>query len=362
MNKKAFTPYTMAGLQLSNRIVMAPMTRTRATDTVPDELTSEYYGQRATAGLIITEGVSPAVEGQGFPDTPGLFNDRQVAGWLPVTGSVHESGGKIFAQLMHVGRIGDPDLLPEGVRLLAPSAVAAPGQIYTHVGMRDYVEPKAMTEDDIHYVISEFARAAANAVEAGFDGVEIHGANGYLVNQFLSSNVNLRTDEWGGSIEGRIKFAVEVTKAVVEAIGADRVGFRISPKCAINDIQETATEELYPALLQALAPYGLAYLHISEGRDQRELTATLAAAWHGTLVLNPHTTGRPTAAEELDLVDEVLEDGTRLADLIAFGAYFISNPDLVYRLEHGADLTMPDRETFYGRGPVGYTDWPVMAR
>lgn len=361
MNEIAFAPYEMAGLELKNRIAMAPMTRTRATDGVPDGLTRLYYSQRATAGLIITEGTSPTVEGQGYPDTPGLYSDEQVAGWRPVTEQVHEQGGRIFAQLMHVGRIGDPDLLPEGHVLLAPSAVAAAGEIYTHQGPRPYVVPKEMTADDIRYVIDGFASAARNAVEAGFDGVELHGANGYLINQFLSSNVNLRADEWGGGIAGRVRFAVEVARATVAAIGAERVGFRISPGTPIHDIEEEDRDALYLELVDQLAPLGLAYLHIAENRGCRELVDEIASRWEGTLILNPVTEGRPTAAEELDLLEaRTARNGRRLADVIAFGAYFISNPDLPRKLREGRELVLPDRNTLYGRGPGGYTDWPFV--
>lgn len=361
MNEIAFTPYNMAGIELQNRIAMAPMTRTRATDGVPDALTQLYYSQRASAGLIITEGTSPSVEGQGYPDTPGLHSAEQVEGWRPVTEKVHEQGGKIFAQLMHVGRIGDPDLLPEGHVLLAPSAVVADGQIYTHQGLRPYVEPKEMTADDIQYVIDEFAASARNAIEAGFDGVELHGANGYLINQFLSSNVNIRTDEWGGSIAGRVKFAIEVTRATVAAIGAGRVGFRISPNTPIHDIVEEDRDALYLELVDQLQSFGLSYLHVAENRGCRELVDEIASRWEGTLILNPATEGRPTAAEELELLNATTEkNGRRLADVIAYGAYFISNPDLPRKLREGHDLVLPDRDTFYGRGPGGYTDWPFV--
>lgn len=361
MNEIAFAPYQVAGIELKNRIAMAPMTRTRATDGVPDELTRLYYSQRATAGLIITEGTSPSVEGYGYPDTPGLHTQEQLESWRPVTEQVHEKGGKIFAQLMHVGRIGDPDLLPEGHVLLAPSAVVAAGEIYTHQGPRAYVEPKEMTNDDIRYVINEFASSARNAIEAGFDGVELHGANGYLIHQFLSSNVNLRTDEWGGSIAGRVKFAVEVVRATIDAVGAERVGFRISPSTPIHDIEEEDRDALYLELVDQLAPLGLAYLHIAENRGCRELVEEIASRWEGTLLLNPFTEGRPTAAEELRLLEARTErNGRRLADVIVFGAYFVSNPDLPRKLEEGRELVLPDRNTLYGRGPGGYTDWPFI--
>lgn len=358
--KKAFESYSLAGRELKNRIVMGPMTRTRTVDTIPTAMTAEYYAQRAGAGLIITEGTHPSIEGQGYPDTPGLHQPAQLEGWQKVTEAVHEAGGVIYAQLMHVGRIGDPDLLPRGHELLAPSAVPAKGQIYTHAGMKDYSVPKTMTEEDIQYVIGEHVKAARNAIDAGFDGVEIHGANGYLLQQFLSSNANVRTDQWGKSPAGRIRFGLAVAEAVSAEIGPERVGFRISPGNPLHDIEEVQTEEMYELLVKELNRVGLGYLHIAEGPDWRNLVQRLADIWEGTLILNPGTIGRPTGPEELAVLEATSADGTkRLADMVCYAANFISNPDLPYRLEHELDLTEPRREFFYGIGPEGYTDYPI---
>ncbi|MFC7534374.1 alkene reductase [Actinoplanes sp. GCM10030250] len=351
----AFDSYEMSGTKLSNRIAMAPMTRSRAygPGATPTDLTATYYAQRAGAGLIITEGTQPSVGGQGYTNTPGLHSAEQVAAWRKVTDAVHAEGGVIFAQLMHAGRIGHPSLLPDGLIPVAPSPVRAPGQLYTGDGMLDFVVPKALSEEEIVRTIADFAGAARNAVDAGFDGVEIHGANGYLVHQFLSANVNLRTDGWGGSIEGRIRFGVAVAAAVAEAIGGDRLGFRISPGNPYNGIAEENVEELYLSLVAGLAPLGLAYLHLVESPD-RELTRRLRAAWPSAFLLNPHTHPERTGHEALGLV----EDGT--ADVITFGAAFLANPDLPARLTAGGPFNAPDLSTAFGGDHRGYTDYPAL--
>ncbi|MGW0537469.1 alkene reductase [Streptomyces sp. NPDC003032] len=351
----AFTPFDLAGTKLANRVAMAPMTRSRARggSGVPTAAMAMYYAQRASAGLIVTEGVQPSAVGQGYPDTPGLHTAEQVAGWRQVTDAVHKQNGVIFAQLMHTGRIGHPSLLPDGLTPLAPSAVAARGQVYTHQGPKDFVTPKELTEAEIAATIADFATAARNAVEAGFDGVEIHGANGYLIHQFLSDNANQRTDRWGASTEGRIRFGVEVATAVAEAIGAERVGFRIAPGNPFNGITETSPTGLYTALLSRLAPLDLAYVHMVEGPD-RDLTRHLRQAWPGTFILNPFTHPDTTGPKDLALVDE------GLADLIAFGAMFVANPDLPRRLAAGGPYNTPDRATFYGGDERGYTDYPTL--
>lgn len=351
----AFDPIVLGGRRLTSRIAMAPMTRSRAygPGAEPTELMATYYAQRAAAGLIVTEGIQPSPAGQGYPDTPGLHTAGQVAAWRTVTDAVHREGGVIFAQLMHTGRIGHPDLLPEGLVPVAPSPVAARGQVFTHEGPQDYVTPKELSEAEIRQTIADFAAAAYNAVEAGFDGVEIHGANGYLVHQFLAPNTNLRTDAWGGDVEGRIRFAVEVTTAVAEAIGSERVGLRISPGNPYNDIAEDQPGEVYEALLERLAGLDLAYLHLMEGPD-RDLTARLRKAWPGTFVLNPFTYPEVTGPEALALV----EDGT--ADMVAYGALFLANPDLPARLAAGGPFNTPDAATFYGGDHRGYTDYPTL--
>jgi N-ethylmaleimide reductase len=352
----AFDPIVLGGRRLENRIAMAPMTRSRAygPGAAPTELTATYYAQRANAGLIVTEGIQPSAVGQGYPDTPGLHTPEQVAAWRTVTDAVHREGGVIFAQLMHTGRIGHPVLLPDGLVPVGPSPVAAGGQVYTHEGPKDFVTPVELSEAEIERTIADFAAAARNAVAAGFDGVEIHGANGYLLHQFLAPNSNRRTDGWGGGTEGRIRFAVEVVTAVAEAIGGDRVGLRVSPGNPFNDIAEENLDEVYLALLDRLGGLDLAYLHVLEGPD-RELTARLRKAWAGRLVLNPFTHPDVTGPEALALV----EDGS--ADMIAYGALFLANPDLPARLAAGGPFNTPDPATFYGGDHRGYTDYPTLS-
>jgi N-ethylmaleimide reductase len=355
MTSTAFTSYELAGTTLANRIVMAPMTRSRAGEGgVPTELVAEYYTQRASAGLIITEGVQPSVVGQGYPWTPGLHSEEQVAGWRKVTDAVHADGGVIFAQLMHAGRIGHPSLLPDGLTPVAPSAVTPAGQLFTGTGMADFTEPRALTGDEIRETVRDFARAARNAIDAGFDGVELHGANGYLIHQFLSPRTNLRTDEWGGSAENRVRFAVEAVGAVAAEIGAGRTALRVSPGNPYNDIAETDVAEVYGALVEAIEPLGLAYLHTVEAApEHREHTEALRAGFSGTFVLNPATEG-PTDHRALGL----LENGT--ADLIAFGALFLANPDLPVRLAAEGPYNAPDPATFFGGTEKGFTDYPAL--
>ncbi|GGN90679.1 alkene reductase [Actinoplanes lobatus] len=352
----AFDAYDLAGTKLANRIVMAPMTRSRAhgPGNSPTDLNATYYAQRATAGLIVSEGIQPSVVGQGYTDTPGLHSQEQVTAWRTVTGAVHAEGGVIFAQLMHSGRIGHPSLLPDDLIPVAPSAVRAAGQLHTHDGMQDLVTPHELTEAEIAGTIADFVSAARNAIAAGFDGVEIHGANGYLVHQFLSDNANQRTDGWGGTTEGRIRFAVEVATAIAEAIGADKLGIRLSPNNPYNDITETSTGEIYPALVGQLAPLGLAYLHLVESGD-RELTQRLRAQWPGTFILNPATLPRYTGPEDLALI----EDGT--TDLLSYGGLFIANPDLPARLAAGGPYNTPDYSKAFGGDHTGYIDYPALS-
>ncbi|MFF0065136.1 alkene reductase [Streptomyces sp. NPDC005279] len=353
----AFDPIDLSGTQLGNRIAMAPMTRSRAFGeglTVTDS-TVEYYGQRASAGLIITEGIQPSIVGRGYPNTPGLHSAEQVAAWRKVTDAVHAKGGKIFAQIMHAGRIGHPVLWPDQELLsVAPSAVAAAGQLYTQEGPKDFIAPRELSGDEVRAIIGEFVDASRNAIEAGFDGVELHGANGYLIHQFLAPNTNLRTDEWGGSVENRIRFAVEVTKAVVAEIGAERTGLRVSPGNAYNDIAETDTEAVYPALVKELEPLGLGYLHVVEMTPGfRDVTLALRKQFSGTFILNPSTEG-PTDHGALGLI----EDG--IADILAFGALFLANPDLPARLKAEGPYNTPNTATFFGGDDKGYIDYPAL--
>ncbi|GAA4924863.1 alkene reductase [Streptomyces coeruleoprunus] len=353
----AFDPIDLAGTALANRVAMAPMTRNRAPGRVPTDLMAEYYAQRASAGLIITEGIQPSPAGQGYPNTPGLHSDEQVAAWRRVTDAVHAKGGRIFAQIMHAGRIGHPSILadlPGDLHPVAPSAVAAEGQVFTPEGPKDYVTPRELTDAEVRQVVADFAAAARNAVEAGFDGVELHGANGYLIHQFLAPGSNRRTDAWGGSVEGRIRFAVEVVKAVAAEIGPERTGLRISPGNPYNDIDEPRPLPTYTALLAELEPLGLAYLHVLEvSPEVRDITVQLRKQFSGTFVLNPATDG-PTDHTALGLV----EDGT--ADVIAFGVGFLANPDLPARLAAGGPYNTPDQSAFYGGDRTGYTDYPTL--
>ncbi|HEY1179467.1 MAG TPA: alkene reductase, partial [Phytomonospora sp.] len=287
----AFDPVRVGGRELANRIAMAPMTRSRAhgPGATATDLMATYYEQRAGAGLIITEGVQPSVVGQGYPDTPGLHTAEQVEAWRATTDRVHAAGGVIFAQLLHTGRVGDAGLLPGDLVPVGPSAIAADGQIYTHEGPKPYSTPHPLTEAEIDATIADFARAARNAIDAGFDGVELHGAYGYLIQQFLSSNATRRTDGWGGTIDGRIRFAAEVTAAVAQAVGGDKVGLRISPGNTLHDIAEDDLDQTYESLVAEIAGLGLAYLHIMEAPGQRVLTTKLRARFGGPLILNPNT-------------------------------------------------------------------------
>ncbi|GAV42007.1 alkene reductase [Streptomyces acidiscabies] len=350
----AFDPIDLSGTPLANRIVMAPMTRSRAAEGgLPTALTVEYYVQRATAGLIVTEGIQPSVVGQGYPSTPGLHSAEQVAAWREVTDAVHEAGGRIFAQIMHAGRIGHPSLLPEGVVNVGASPVAANGQVFTAEGPKDMIAPRELTGDEIRETVQDFATAARNAIDAGFDGVELHGANGYLIHQFLAPGTNHRTDEWGGTPEKRIRFAVEVARAVVAEIGAARTAIRLSPGNHLNDISEPDPEPAYTALIAELDRLDLAYVHVMEVGDIRELTLALRKSFSNAFVLSPATDG-PTGPDALSLV----EDGT--ADLVAYGQLFLANPDLPARLKSGGPFNQPDVATFYGGTEKGYTDYPTL--
>ncbi|WP_036374115.1 alkene reductase [Micromonospora sp. ATCC 39149] len=349
----AFDNVTVGRHTLRNRVVMAPMTRSRAhgPGASPTELMATYYAQRAGAGLIVTEGVQPSAIGQGYLATPGLHSAEQVAGWRRVTDAVHERNGVIFAQLMHVGRIAHPD--NTGLAPVGASAVPAAGTIFTPTGPQEHPTPEPLDAEGIRATIADFVAAARNAVDAGFDGVELHGANGYLLHQFLSTNANRRDDEYGGDVAGRIRLVVEVATAVAEAIGADRVGLRISPANPFNDIVEDGHRETYLALVDALAPLGLAYLHVAEGADT-EFTPVLRRRWSGVLILNPYTPDGWTGPEALKLI----EGGD--ADLISYGALFLANPDLPRRLAEGGPFNAPDYTTAYGGDHKGYTDYPGL--
>jgi N-ethylmaleimide reductase len=359
--QRLFEPARIGALDLPNRLVMPPMSRNRAAaGGVPTPLMAEYYAQRASAGLIVAEASSPSQVGYTYPDIPGIFTDSQVDGWRQVTDAVHAAGGRVFLQIEHGGRIGHPDT--SGLIPLAPSPIALPGYIHTPKGHGEPVVPRTMTTEDIRDTVADFTAAARNAIRAGADGVEVHAANGYLLNQFLATSTNHRTDEYGGSIEGRIKFVVEVVAAVVAAIGAERTGLRLSPGNPHNGIEMDDADELFPALLDALAPLGLAYLHLAYA-SPTPLFAELRRRWQGVLIANPSNPEAPEADPipadgGLAAAARILEAG---ADLVAIGRPFIANPDLPERLRHRAPLN-PLRTDLplYGGGAAAYTDYPVM--
>jgi N-ethylmaleimide reductase len=311
-----------------------------------------YYAQRATAGLIVSEGVQPSVIGQSNPGTPGLHTAEQVASWQPVTRAVHADGGRIFAQLMHGGRVSHPDTT--GHQPVGPSAVAATGDVFTPTGPQPAPVPRELPIGEVAEHAGSYASAAGAALEAGFDGVELHGANGYLISQFLSTNANLRTDRYGGSVANRIRFAVETVEATVDAVGADRTGIRLSPGARFWGVEDAEVTELYTALLHELKRAGIAYVHLEATADRETLTA-LRRAWPGALIMNPvqpmgpDRTGPAEAREWLGLG----------ADLISFGRAYIANPDLVERLRIGAPLAVADEATFYQGGDAGYLTYPA---
>lgn len=343
-----FTPVEIGAIRLSNRIVMAPMTRNRTPGHVPNALNATYYRQRASAGLIITEGTAPSPLGQGYIDIPGLYTAQQVDGWRRVTDAVHAQGGKIFVQLMFVGRVSHPDFLG-GHLPVGPSAVRPVGEVHTYGGRKDFVAPRALTGKQIEDVILDFARAARNGVRAGFDGVEVHGANGYLLDQFLAVNANRRSDRWGGSIEGRSRLLLEVTDAVAREIGSLRVGVRLSPGSTFNDIDHGEIVPLFDYVGSELSKRNLAYLHVIGGADAGVLDQ-IRCRFGGPLIANRGYTAVTANA--------AIEAGK--ADLVSFGAPFISNPDLAQRLRTGAPLAQGDPSTFYGGGANGYIDYPPL--
>lgn len=354
---QVFEPIRVGRWNLPQRFVMAPLTRNRAGEhQAPTSLNAAYYGQRAGAGLIITEGTQPSAVGQGYLDTPGMHSDAQVAGWREVTDAVHEGGGHVVVQLMHAGRIAHPDN-KNGLESVAPSAIAAPGEIVTAIGQQPYPVPRALETDEIAGVVDEFVHAAQQAVEAGLDGVEVHAANGYLPHQFLAPSSNERTDAYGGSPQNRARLTVEITKAVAAAIGADRVGIRISPSHNIQGVLETDESDAaatYEAVVEGIAPLGLAYLSIL-GDPESNLVRDLRKRFGGPVVLN---TGF-SAMTQLRDVEDILERD--LGDLVAVGREFLANPDLVRRWREGAPLNTPNEGTFYGGGEQGYTDYPSLA-
>ena len=345
--KTLFESVKLGSLDLSNRIVMAPLTRCRAgSERIPNEMMRDYYVQRAGAGLILTEATAISPRAVGYPDTPGIWSEAQVAGWKMITDAVHKAGGKIVVQLWHVGRISHSYYL-NGALPVAPSAVRPAGHVNLLRPHREYETPRALEISEIKAIVEDYRRAAANAQRAGFDGVEIHGANGYLPDQFLESKTNLRTDEYGGSLENRARFLLEVTDAVISVWGADRVGMHLSPRGSSNDIGDAHPQETFAYVAEQLGQRKIAFLFLREKPSEGYLTPHLRERFGGPVIAN----------ENLDFgkARELINEG--VADLISFGRPFISNPDLVHRLKNGLELTPPDASTFYTSGPQGYTDY-----
>jgi N-ethylmaleimide reductase len=355
---KLFEPYQLGPITLANRIVMAPLTRNRAVpeDLVPSPLAAEYYGQRASAGLLITEASQVSQQGQGYQDTPGIYSQAQVEGWRKITDEVHKRGGKIFIQLWHVGRISHVDLQPNHGAPVAPSAIRANTKTFVGGKFADVSEPRALELTEIPGIIADFRKAAANAIAAAFDGVEIHGANGYLLDQFARDSSNKRTDDYGGSIQNRARLMLEVAAAVAKEIGPERTGIRISPVTPANDVSDSNPQALFDYIVDELNKLKLVYIHVIEGATggPRDIApfdyASLRKRFSGSYIGN-NAYDRALADKQLD---------ANAADLIAFGKPFISNPDLVERLKRNAPLNEPDKSTFYGGGAKGYTDYPTL--
>lgn len=358
IEKSLFESFQLGPHRLANRIVMAPLTRSRAgKGNVPQANAATYYAQRAGAGLIISEATQVCPEGQGYPSTPGIHSAEQIAGWKRVTQAVHAKGGKIFLQLWHVGRISHSSLQPDGKLPVAPSAIAPAGEVYTLQGMKPFETPRALETGELPGIVESYAQGARNALAAGFDGVEVHGANGYLLDQFLRSGTNKRSDAYGGSVENRARLLLEVTEAVCKVWGAERVGVRISPTQPFNDMHDDQPQTTFDYVAQRLGAYGLAYLHVLEGSPgmaPEQLPpfdyARLRTLFAGTYLVNCDYDFAKAAS--------VVKDG--YADLVAFGRLFIANPDLVERFKRGAALNEPDTSTFYSGGDKGYIDYPEL--
>ena len=357
MTATLFDPIRIGAIDLANRVVMAPLTRSRAADgLVPSPMAIEYYAQRATAGLIITEATQVSPLAQGYIATPGLFTREQIAGWRKVTDEVHRRGGRIVVQLWHVGRVSHTSLLPDGEVPVAPSAIRANTKTFTADGYVDTSAPRALRIDEIPGVVADFARAARNAIEAGFDGVEVHAANGYLIDQFMRDGSNHRDDAYGGSIENRTRLLHEVVQATVEAIGAERVGVRIAPVTPANDMHDSNPQALFERAVERLDALGIAYVHVIEGatggpRDVQPFDyAVLRGKFRGAWIVNN--------GYDREMAEAAVREGR--ADAVAFGRAYIANPDLVRRLRDNAPLNEPDRSTFYGGGAEGYIDYPSL--
>lgn len=347
-----FSPVQIGRYTLANRMVMAPMTRSRADDAgVPSDLVQTYYAQRSSAGLIISEGVFPTLLGKGYVRTPGIETPEQVAAWKQVADAVHAGGGRIFMQLMHCGRVSHPSLLPEGAQPQAPSAIKAAGQTWTATGLQDFVTPHAMSVAEIASVINGYRTAARRAIEAGFDGVELHTASGYLPEQFLSSGSNQRDDQYGGSVVNRARFVLEVLHAMVEEIGGDRVGIKISPEMNFNDIVDANPQETYTYLVEQLRTLNLAYLHVALFASSVDYHALLRPLFDGAYLVGGGLNKESAQA--------LLAEGR--ADAAVFGSAFLANPDLPQRFRTDAPLNAPNKDTFYAPGAEGYIDYPSIS-
>jgi N-ethylmaleimide reductase len=356
MTPHLFSPIQVGSYRLSNRIIMAPLTRMRAPESIPTELMMNYYCQRASAGLIISEATSISSQGVGYPATPGIYNEAQVKGWKKITEAVHAKGGRIFLQLWHVGRISHPDF-HNGQLPVAPSAIAPQGNAVTYNGLQPFVTPRALEIAEMPAIVEQYRSAAKNALNAGFDGVEIHSANGYLLDQFLRDGSNQRDDSYGGTLENRCRLLLEVVAAVTKVWGAERVGVRLSPSGTFNDMSDSAPEKLFVYVLGQLNRFDLAYLHIVDaleadirhGAKVVEL-AVLRRAYLGTLIV--------CGGYDKARGNQVL--ATEVADAVAFGQLYIANPDLVARFKVDAPLNTPDAARFYGGDEKGYTDYPLL--
>lgn len=353
-----FTPYTLGDLTLSNRVVLAPLTRNRAGQGfVPSEFAATYYSQRASAGLLISEASQISQQGQGYQDTPGIYTQAQIDGWRTVTEAVHAKGGRIFLQLWHVGRVSHVDLQANGAAPVAPSALRPATKVFVNNSFEDVSEPRALDISELPGIVNDFRQAAANAIAAGFDGVEIHGANGYLLDQFIKDGANLRTDAYGGSIENRARLLLEVTAAVVDEVGANRTGLRISPVSPANGVSSSAPQAQFDYLIDQLNALDIVYLHVVEGATGGP--RDVAPFDFGALRQRFKKTYIANNGYDLDLATSRLAEDK--ADLIAFGRPFIGNPDLVERLRTGSPLSAFNPATLYGGGATGYIDYPTLA-
>lgn len=352
------SPHTLGSLKLPNRVVMAPMTRNRAgTGNVPTDLVARYYEQRASAGLIVAEATQIAPEGVGYPNTPGIHSEAQVEGWKRVTRAVHDTGGRIFLQLWHVGRISHPLFQPGGALPVAPSAIAPAGQAYTPEGPKPFVTPRALAADEIPGIVAQFRQGAVHAVEAGFDGVELHGANGYLPDQFLRDGTNQRTDAYGGSVENRARFLLAIVRELVDVWGPDSVGVRLSPSGTFNDMRDSHPIETFGYVASELDRIGVVYVHVVEGTEadlkhggKIVPTERLRSRFGRTLIVN--------GGYDRERAEATIREGR--ADLVSFAKAFLANPDLPHRLRTAAPLNAPDPGTFYGGDEKGYTDYPAL--